>query len=250
MSFFLIHFTRRVAENSNFSFESDVDAAIEAFYENRSHRLLGNPSRARDEITLFARRAGERLQECLPHLARVPHRVKIVDERETKRNVDEHTLLQLKHKYALSLIIKRRQLIEKMMIQTKRNQTKMKQLNIQSPLTMINSTCCRELLDKTNQIEQMFKEEKLKYPQLDSISRRTLTKTTNYSSTQTPTTITNSITSSFSSCSTPFQDTLSIYPMKKANTIHPILPKRPLTAPIKKTTWINYCSSINKEDKH
>lgn len=214
-----------IQQNSLFSIESDVNVAIEAFYENRSRRLLRNPSCARDEITLFARYAGERLHQRLPHLVRVPHRVKIVDERETKRNVDDHTLLQLKHKYALSLITKRRQLVQQMMLQTKKNQIKMKQLNFQSPLTMINSTCCQELLEKTNQIEQMYKQ----HSQIDTISHRTISKTTNYSST-----ITNTSTPSFSSYSTTFQDGFSLYSIDdKFNTIQS---KRPLTAPMKKNT--------------
>ncbi len=131
------------------------------------------------------------------------------------------------------------------MIQAQKNQIKMEQLNIRTPLTMGDSSCCRELLEKINQIEQMLKEEQFKRPKTAAfISRRTLSKTTNYSSTQTTTTtttITGSITPSFSSCSTPFQDVLSTHHVEKTNHVHIILPKRPLTAPVKKMPWVNYC---------
>jgi hypothetical protein len=40
----------------------------------------------------------------------------------------------------------------KMMTQTKKNQTKIEQLNIRTSLTMYNSTCCRELFERINQI--------------------------------------------------------------------------------------------------
>jgi hypothetical protein len=129
----------------------------------------------------------------------------------------------------------------KMMLQTKKNQLKMEQLNIRSPLIINNSSSCRELLEQMNQIEEIVKKEQFKRPQTAGfISRRTMSKTTNYSSTQTTIT-TESITPSFSSCSIPFQDALSIYHVEKTNNVHVILPKRPLTAPIKKMSWINYC---------
>jgi hypothetical protein len=218
------------------SIASDDDT-VEEFYKSRSRHLLRNPSRARNEVTVFARHASERLQERLPHLGRFPHRVKIVDQRETKINFDERTLLQMKHKHALSLISKRRQLVLKMMIQANKNQTKMKKLNFQSPLTMNNPSCCRELLDKINQIEHIIKQERLKRPQTGFISQRTVSKTTDYSSTRT----TSSSTQSFSTCSTLFQDALSMQHMEKTNNVRVVLPKRPLTAPLDKTTWINYC---------
>jgi hypothetical protein len=238
----MIHFFRGLHRHSGLSIQSDDDdaAATELFYKNRSRFLLRNPSRARDEITLFARRAGERLQERLPNLSRVPHRVQIVDEREEKANLDERALLQLKHKHALSLITKRRQLIMKMITQTKKNQMKMEHLNIRTPLTTNDSMYCRELLERINQIEQINKEKQFKRPQTGFISGRTLSKTTNYSSIQT-TTISDSITPSFSSCSIPFQDAISMHHVEKTNNVHVIQPKRPLTAPVQKLAWVNYC---------
>ncbi len=236
---FLIY-SRGTHQNSTSPNQSD-DAAIETFYENRSRRLLRNPSRARDEITLFARHASERLQEHLPHLARVPHRVQIIDEREMKGNIDQHTLVQMKHQHALALINKRRQLMTKMMIQSKKNQLKMKQLTIPTALKPENnSSCCRELLERVNQIEEMVHREELKRPRIGLLSGRTGSRMTNYSSNQT-TTITESRTSSFSSSSTPFQDALSIHHVEKTNNIRVIQSKRPMTAPMKNINWVNYC---------
>ncbi|CAF2860501.1 unnamed protein product [Rotaria sp. Silwood2] len=134
--------------NSSLPIQSN-DAVIEAFYENRLDYLLENPSEARDEITLFARRVGELLHERLPRLSRVPHRVDIVDQRESKGNIDQRTLLQMKHKHALAFIAQRRQLVKKMMTQTKKNQIKMERLDIKVPLKLNNSSCVRELFERT-----------------------------------------------------------------------------------------------------
>jgi hypothetical protein len=226
-----------IHRNSTVSIVSEDDT-IEEFYKSRSRHLLRNPSRARDEITLFARHSSERLQERLPHLSSVPHRVKIIDQRETKVVHDERTLLQMKHKHALSLIAKRRQMVLKMMVQANKNQTKMKKLNFQSPLTMDNPSCCRELLDKINQIESIVKEERyIKRPQTGFVSQRTVSKTTDYSSNPT----TSSLTQSYSSSSTLFQNAFSMHDMGQTNNVQVIQSKRPLTAPIQKATWVNYC---------
>jgi hypothetical protein len=145
----------------------------------------------------------------------------------------------MKHKHNLSLIAERRQLVMKMMIQNKKNLNKMKRINLQTPLTTFNSFSCQELLEQVNHIEQTIKQEQIKIPQTESLSQ---SKTTNYSSSQTTTTIrNNSITPSFSSCSTPFQDALSIHHIEKINNNHTILPTRPFTAPSKRMEWINYC---------
>ncbi|CAF0915820.1 unnamed protein product [Rotaria sordida] len=145
--------TRDIHPNSSLPIQSN-DAVIEAFYKNRFDYLLRNPSKARDEITLFARRVGELVHERLPRLSRVPHRVDISDQRESKGNIDERTLLQMKHKHTLSLIAQRRQLVKKMMIQTKKNQIKMEKLNIKIPLKLNNSSCFRELFERTTIEEQ------------------------------------------------------------------------------------------------
>ncbi len=121
--------------------------------------MLDNPSRARDEVTSFARRTAERLHERLPRITSVPHRVKIIDERDTTGKPDEEMLLQLKHKRALSLINKRRHVILKMMTQTKKNQIKMGEQWNDTPLVRDNSIYCRELLERANQVEQVYREE-------------------------------------------------------------------------------------------
>jgi hypothetical protein len=159
--------------------------------------------------------------------------VKIVDQREVKGIADEHTLLQMKHKHALSLIAKRRQSLMKMMSQAQKNQIKMAKQEKRTLLTLYNSSCCRELLEQANRIEQAVRKEQMKRPQ-SSCSK------TN-SSTSRTTTISTSITPSFTSCSMPFQDVLSTYHVEKTKATQVILPTRPLTAPIKKMTWINYC---------
>lgn len=229
--------------NSAVSTKSN-DAAIEAFYENNLHRLLKDPSRARDEIILFARHTGEKLQERLPHLPRVPHRIKIVDEREIKRTFDKRTLIQMKHKRALASIEKRRQMASQMINQSHKNQRRMDRINNRKPLIMKNSTCCRELLDQVIEIENILKQEEL----IDSeknidLPERIQSKTTNYSSSQiTTTTITNdeTLTPSYSSCSIPYQDPISIHPIKKSNNIRIKQSTRPFTAPDRKLEWTNY----------
>ncbi len=212
--------------------------AVESFYAKRSQRLLANPSRAREEITLFARRTAERLHERLPRLTSVPHRVKIVDERDTTGKPDERTLLQLKHKHALSLINKRRHIILKMMAQSKKNQMKMEQQWNCKPLAIDNAACCQELLERANQIEQVCREEASRQrPQTAMVSRRAPKK--NISSSSTVVSNTN-ITPSLASSSPPFQDALSIQQVEKIKHVRILQPTRPLTAPIK-VNWVNYC---------
>ena len=148
-----IHRSSSIPSYLSLSIEPN-DEDVDAFYESRVNHFLRNPSRARNEITLFARRAGVRLRERLPRLARVPHRVTIVDERETQRSIEESTLLQIKHKHNLSLIARRRQLLTKMMIQAKKNQNKMEKSDMQASLKMSHSFCCRDLLERVDQIER------------------------------------------------------------------------------------------------
>ncbi|CAF4080937.1 unnamed protein product [Adineta steineri] len=230
------HSDNSIYRNSTASIH-DEDAAVEAFYEKRFHRLLRDPSRARDEITLFARQAGEHLHQRFPCLSHVPYRVKVIDEREKEGHLDERTLLQMKHKHNLFVIEKRRQLIMKMMIQAKRNQNKMKQLDRRTPLTMDNLTYCQELLEKINHIEQILKQEQIKHPRIDYIPRNM----TSYSLSQTTTTTIPRTTSSLTSQSTPYQDAFSINQVEKTTNVHVIQPTRCLTAPVKKLNWINYC---------
>lgn len=210
---------------------TSTDAAVESFYATRSNQLISNPSRAREEITLFARRAAERLQERLPRMSSVQHRVKIIDDRDLTGKPDEKTLLQLKHKRNLSLINKRRQIILKMMTQTKKNQMKMEEQWKQSPLAIDNSAYCRELLERTN-----HREEQIRRPQTSISSRRIPKKNMPSAASSVITTNTNINPS----CSTPFQDALSINQIEKTNNIRVLRPTRPLTAPTK-VNWVNYC---------
>ncbi len=238
---FLSRNTRPIASARQRSTSAVNDITVESFYDKRSHYLLANPSRARNEITLFARRTAERLQERLPRLSSVPHRVKVVDERDTTGKLDENILLQLKHKHKLSLINKRRHIIVKMMGQSKKNQIKMEEQWNQTPLTIDNSACCRELLERANQIEQVYREEQQirERPQTAMISRRIINKNISSSATSNITTNTNTIPS-LSSCSTPFQDALSIHDVEKLKNVRVIQSTRPVTAPMK-MNWINYC---------
>lgn len=161
--------------------------------------------------------------------------MKIIDERERKDNFDEHTLRQMKHKHALSLITKRRQLTLKMLEQSRKNEVRMARMKFQPPLSTANSSSCRELL------ERVLKQERYNRPQTTCVPRRTISKTTDYSSSQTTRTMMESMTPSFSSSSTPFPVALSIYHAEKTNSNRIVLPKRSYSAPIKKLTWENYC---------
>ncbi|CAF1591083.1 unnamed protein product [Rotaria magnacalcarata] len=216
------------------------DAIVELFYANRSHRFLHDPSQAREEITLFARRAAERLHERLPRMSSVPHRVKVVDERDMSGNPDENALLQMKHKRALSSINKRRHLFIRMMAQSRKNQTKMEQQWTQSPIALDNAACCRELLERANQIEQVSTNQIKRRPQTAFVSRRTLSKNISPSNCSDLTAVSPDVAPVFSSCLKPFQDTLSIDHMEKTENVRVILPTRPLTAPTK-VNWKNYC---------
>ncbi|CAF1597098.1 unnamed protein product [Rotaria magnacalcarata] len=170
--------------NSSLSIQSN-ETDIETFYENRLDYFLQNPSEARDEIILYARRAGELLHERLPRLSRVPHRVDIVDQRESKGNLDERTLLQMKHKHALSLVAHRRQLLKKMMTQAKKNQTKMEKLDMPTPFKMSSSVYFRDLFQDVNQFEKPATEEQqYRRPQTSYISRSTLSPTSDFSFSQ------------------------------------------------------------------
>lgn len=180
----------------------------------------------------------------MPRLTNVPHRVKIVDERDLTGKPDERTLLQLKHKHELSLINKRRQIIFKMMTQTKKNQIKMEQQSNQKPLIVQNSSCCHELLERANQIEQNHRDEyRRQRPQTAMVSRTIIPKKNQ--------SLSSTIVSDQSSptmenlplplsTSKPFQDALSIRQIEKTKNIRVLLPTRPMTAPTR-VNWVNYC---------
>lgn len=146
----------------------------------------------------------------------------------------------MKHKHALAVINKRRQLTLKMLNQSRKNQMKMARLNFQPPLSIVNPSSCQELLERINQMEKSLKHEKYQRPQTSFIPQRATSKTTVYSSSQTTTT-TSDTSPSFSSMSTPFPVVLSIHHAEKINENRVILPKRSFSAPTKKITWANYC---------
>ncbi len=218
------------------------EAAVESFYTKRSHLLLGNPSRARDEITLFARRNAERLHERLPRLTTVPHRVKILDERDITGRPDERAQLQIKHKHALSLINQRRHVIFKMVAQTKKNQVKMEEQWTQPTFSIDSSACCRELLERANQIDDVCRdEERVRHrPQTAAVLRRRLTNKSRSSAVSSNVTTTNTNVTTFSTSSVPHQDALSIDQMERTKKVRVLVPTRPLTAPLK-VNWTNYC---------
>lgn len=220
------------------------DAAVEAFYAHRYRRLLNDPSRARDEITLFARRAAQRLDERLPRMDTVPHRVEIVDERENHSQLDERTRLQLKHKRALSAINKRRHIIVKMITQTRKNQMKFEEQWQQSPLSAHQISCCRELLERANQIVEENRSESSvrQRPQTGVSSKRSQSRTNPSSSMISSPYINPSdeLTPTRPKVSTPFQDSLSISHVEKSENVRVLRPTRPLTAPMK-ASWVNYC---------
>jgi hypothetical protein len=130
----------------------------------------------------------------------------------------------------------------KMMTQTKKNQIKMEQQWNPTPLAIDSSACCRELLERANQIEQDYREQQIRQrPQTAIVSQTISSKNISSSSASSDITTTNTNRMpSFSSSSIPFQDALSIHHVEKTRNVRVILPARPLTAPTK-VNWINYC---------
>ena len=174
----------------------------------------------------------------------IPHRVKIVDERENHSPADERTRLQLKHKRALSVINKRRHVIMKMITQTRRNQVKIEEQWERTPLSTNQTSCCRELLERANRIddENRSVSTMLRRPQTGVSWKRSESHTNASSSIISSPYINPSddLTPDRSSVSTTFQDSLSIYHMEKNENVRVLRPNRPLTAPIK-ASWVNYC---------
>lgn len=206
------------------------NADIEGFYSNESSRLMCDSPRARDEITLFARRAAERLQENLPHLPRVPHLVTLVDERDKTGKPDERMILQTRHKENLSAIHYRRQLLTTMITQSKKNQLRMARESPRIWRTIDHSTGSRELLEQVHRTERTPKDtaRRLRPDELHLRNR-----TNKFSSSSQTTMLSASLTSSFSSSSTPFTQMLPYYPLGRMSNI---FPGRPLTAPMKQCT--------------
>lgn len=172
-------------------------------------------------------------------MSSVEHRVKIIDDRDMTGKPDERTMIQLKHKRALSSINKRRHILVKMMTQTKKNQMKMEEQRQHLPRNNENTSCCRELLERASQIEQVYRQEQMRRPQT---AARTLRNSSSFSS-PSPTYVINPGDHSPPSsplASVPFQDALSIYDIEKSSHVRVIRPTRPLTAPVK-ASWVNYC---------
>ena len=226
----------RNARSTSINQQNTEEAAVEAFYENLSRRFLNNPSRARDEITLFARQTSERLRERIPYLSQVPYRVRLVDERDKEHPLDERTILQMKHQRNLSVIEKRRQKIMKMVTQTRNNQVRMKQIDKRPPLSIDNSIYCQELLERVQEIEQSIREQPRR---TQSITRKT---NSIYSSPLPPADTERSSSSLlFEQPSPRFQENaLSMYHIAKSDNIRIVESTRPLTTPGKKLQWMNY----------
>ncbi|CAF0742064.1 unnamed protein product [Adineta ricciae] len=224
------------ARSTNFNQQNTEEIAVETFYENLSRRFLNNPSRARDEITLFARQTSERLHETIPYLSQVPYRVRLVDERDKEHPLDERTILQMKHQRNLSVIEKRRQKIMKMITQTRNHQVRMKQIDKRTPLSIDNSIYCQELLERVQEIEQSIKEKPCR---TQSIAKKT---NSIYSSPLSPADTERSSSSLlFVRRSPRFQENaLSMYHIENADNIRIIESTRPLTTPGKKLQWMNY----------
>jgi len=237
----LLCFSFRRARSTNsraVSASVATDAAVETFYARRAEHLMKDPSKAREEITVFARRTAERLHERLPCLTTVPHRVKIVDERDLTKQTNEQILRQLKHKRALAMINKRRNVIWKMISQTKKNQMKIEQQRNPTPIGIDSAACCKELLERANQIDPSPKPNPIRQrPQTANVQRRIPTASTKISSTLSDISTTKT---SVSSATVPFQDSLSIAQIEKTKSIRVLRPTRPVTAPTK-VNWTNYC---------
>lgn len=230
--------TKSINQNLSLLVKAEM-AATNEFYENRIECLLRNPSRARDEITMFARRAGQRLQEQLPRISRVPHRVDIVDQRGSQGNFDERTLRQMKHKHNISLITQRRQSVKKMMTQTRKNQMKMESLNIPASIEIHRSCCCRDLFEDVDKAEQKNQETVLERPRSNFNASQETNKTTDNSFSSWTGKLIESKASWFSSGSISFQNNLTTYSVEKSSNVRVTPTTRPLTAPIKKLSWLN-----------
>ncbi len=214
--------------------------AVEAFYADCSRRLLSNPSRAEKEVASFARRAARNLDERLPRMLTMPHRVKLIDQRDKSDKPNEYRLLEMNHKRAMSSITKRRRLVIKMMAQTKKNQIKMEKQWKPKQIGVDNSTCYREILERANQIEEVYREQPMERPQTAIVSRKIPRQHISLSASADMRTTNTDTKFSSASCLTPFHDSLTLSQVENTKNVRVIFPTRPLTAPMK-TKWVNYC---------
>ncbi|CAF4522685.1 unnamed protein product, partial [Didymodactylos carnosus] len=131
------------------------------FYERRADRLIKNQSKARDEITLYAKKAAEQLHEKFPKMDSVPHRVKIIDRREVSGS-DARSIAFQHHRKQMSIITKRRNIIMKMLGNTQKYQMKTIHLMHNTQSNHLNSVLpCHELLSRAKQVEQNIREDYL-----------------------------------------------------------------------------------------
>ncbi|CAF1448503.1 unnamed protein product, partial [Adineta ricciae] len=216
--------------------ERDTEA-IELFYADCSRRFLHNEARAKKEIEGFAHRAARNLAERIPAIKRPCQHVRIVDKRENIGKPNERTLLETTHKHAMSRILQRRQLVMKMMVQSKKNQFKMQGQWKRRPIGVDNPTCYREILERTIQCEEEYLDRPITRPQTAAVVSRTspmkslpLTTSTNLSQSRVDTAPT------LESCLTPFQDSVTLFELENTKNLRVLLPTRPLTAPTK-TDW-------------
>jgi hypothetical protein len=128
-----------------------------------------------------------------------------------------------------------------MITQTKKNQMKMEEQWTQPTFAIDSSACCRELLERANQIDDVCRQERIirQRPQTSMVSRRIANKNRS-SATPSDITTTNTNLTTSSANSVPHQDALSIDQMERTKKVRVLVPTRPLTAPIK-ANWTNYC---------
>ncbi|UJR32356.1 hypothetical protein I4U23_019819 [Adineta vaga] len=216
--------------------------AVELFYADCSRRFLHNNIRAKKEVEKFAHQAARSFAERFPAVTRPPQRVQVIDKRESIGQPNEHVLREMNHRRSMSLIANRRQLVVKMMTQTKKNQFKMEHNWKRRSIGVDNPTCYREILERANEFEEEYRDKSISRPQTAAVvSKRTPMKCFSLiPSNDVPAESRVNTAPPLSSCVTSFQDSLSLFSIENTKNVRVLLPTRPLTAPTK-TEWINYC---------
>ncbi|CAF1097673.1 unnamed protein product [Didymodactylos carnosus] len=231
------------------------------FYEQRVDRLLKNQSRARDEITLFAKKASENLHEKFPQMNSVPHCVKIIDHRDIT-GPSARTIAFQHHRRKMSIMAKRRNTIMKMLGSTQKYQMKTMQLMHGKSNNYLDSVrLCHELVSRAEEIEKNIRDDYLDVMRpsrnlstisdtshslrLSNLSQQvfyTSSTTGDRSERSTSTTLNDksSLTTATTTSST-INDALSLKQIEQENgrVITPKLFRQLHTAHVK-TSWVNY----------
>lgn len=213
--------------------ESDLneDLNIESFYFNESQSLLCDSPRARDEITLFARRATHRLNRHLPHLPRVPHRVTIVDERDQTQPVDPKAVFKKEHQQRVKQINKHRQQIQQMIEQSKKNQLLMKRKQPKTLKTLQNSFRFEQLFEFVGETQPFTKNN---FDQSSFVEAESFT---DYSTTD---------SKSYSLSSSIFTETLPFVPNQSINNSSTVQRARTAPSPKKQLNrWSSHYTTSN-----